>query len=91
MAVYIVTYDLKGGASSQSYQNLINLIKAEGIWACLGGSSYLIESERTPVELRDQFKAVLDSDDMLYVGIVNAPAAWYGYSEDVTKWIKSKL
>lgn len=91
MAVYIVTYDLRGEADSQSYLRLINLIKEDGVWACLGGSSYLIESERTPVELRDKFKSVLDKDDMLFVGVVNAPAAWYGYSKEVTEWIKSKL
>ena len=91
MGVYIVTYDLRGEADSQSYLRLINLIKEDGVWACLGGSSYLIESERTPVELRDKFKSVLDKDDMLFVGVVNAPAAWYGYSKEVTEWIKSKL
>lgn len=91
MAVYIVTYDLSVEADSQSYQQLIKLIKEDGSWACLGGSSYLIESERTAVELRDRFKSVLDKDDMLYVGVVNAPAAWFGYSKEVTEWIKSKL
>lgn len=91
MAVFIVTYDLRNNAEGQSYQQLIKLIKEEGSWACLGGSSYLIESNRSTVELRDKFKAVLDEDDMLYVGAVNAPAAWYGYSKEVSDWIKSKL
>lgn len=91
MAVYIVTYDLRTESDSQSYQRLIDLIKEEGVWACLGGSSYLIESNRTPVELRDKFKTVLDKNDMLYVGCVSSPAAWVGYSNEVTEWIKAKL
>lgn len=91
MAVYIVTYDLRTETDSQSYQRLIDLIKEDGVWACLGGSSYLIESDQTAVELRDKFKRVLDGDDMLYVGRVTAPAAWTGYSKEVTEWIKEKL
>lgn len=91
MAVYIVTYDLKGESTSERYNRLIELIKEEGVWACLGGSSYLIESERTPVELRDKYNSVLLRDDMLYVSIVSAPAAWRGYSQQVTDWIKQKM
>ena len=91
MAVYIVTYDLRTEFDSQSYQKLIGLIKEEGVWACLGGSSYLIVSDHSAVELRDKFKRVLDGDDMLYVGRVSAPAAWAGYSKEVTEWIKEKL
>jgi len=91
MAVYIVTYDLKGESTSERYNKLIELIKEEGVWACLGGSSYLIESGRTPVELRDRYNAVLLRDDMLYVSQVSAPAAWRGYSQQVTDWIKEKM
>ena len=91
MAVYIVTYDLKGESTSENYTRLISLIKEEGIWACLGDSSYLIESEQTAVQLRDKFKRALDYDDVLYVGKVSAPAAWYGYSQQVAAWIKAKL
>lgn len=91
MEIYIVTYDLRKELSAESYNSLVSLIKEEGVWACLGESSYLIQSNRTAVELRDRFKTVLDSDDMLYVGRVTAPAAWTGYSTTITNWIKSKL
>jgi hypothetical protein len=91
MAVFIVTYDLRGETEGQCYHKLIELIKEEGVWACLGGSSYLIVSDHTAVELRDKFKEALDSNDMLYVGCVSAPAAWTGYSKEVTEWIKEKL
>lgn len=91
MAVFIVTYDLRSDADGQCYQQLIKLIKEEGSWACPGGSSYLIESNHSAIELRDKYKAVLDQNDMLYVGVVNAPAAWFGYSKEVTDWIKTKL
>lgn len=91
MAVYIITYDLIGESKTDRYNKLIDIIKEEGVWACLGGSSYLIESEQTPVELRDKFKRVLHRDDMLFVSLVEAPAAWVGYSQQVTDWIKQKM
>lgn len=91
MKTYIVTYDLRKEESSINYQRLIDLIKEDGIWARLGGSSYLIQSCSTAVELRDKFKCALDHNDMLYVGEVTAPAAWYGYSKEVSDWIISKL
>ncbi len=91
MAVYIVTYDLKKDSGSEKYADLINLIKEGGVWACLGGSSYLIESEETPVQLRNKYSRVLDKEDMLFVSVVSAPAAWRGYSQQVTDWIKQKM
>ena len=91
MAVYIVTYDLRQESDASNYQQLIELIKSEGTWARLGGSSYLVQSECSPVELRDKYKKALDSNDLLYVGEVTAPAAWYGYPDEVTNWIKEKL
>lgn len=91
MSVYIVTYDLKREMTSDSYNKLISLIKEEGVWACLGGSSYLIESNSSVTQLRDKFKQALDQNDQLFVGLVSAPAAWFGYSQQVTNWIKAKL
>ena len=91
MAVYIITYDLKGETDGQAYQKLISLIKEEQVWACLGESSYLICSNQTAVDLRDKFSSVLKPSDLLYVGVVNAPAAWHGFSKEVSNWIKEKL
>lgn len=89
--VYIVTYDLYNEVGPQPYQALVTLIKEEKIWARLGGSSYLIESDKSARELRDLYTSVLDRNDKIFVGKVSAPAAWYGYSEEVSKWIRNKL
>ena len=91
MAIYIVTYDLRNECTSDSYTRLVSLIKEEGVWACLGGSSYLVESELTPVALRDKYKQAINHDDKLFVGVVSAPAAWVGYSSQVSDWIKQKM
>lgn len=87
--IYIVSYDLL--EPGQNYDNLIEKIKEAGSWAKLGGSAYLVDSAKSAVELRDEYKKLLDSNDKLYVGRVDAPAAWSGMPQDVTQWIKDKL
>lgn len=87
--VYIVSYDLK--EPGQRYQELIGSITSCGKWARLGQSAYLIVSGESAVSLRDRFKQFLDSNDQLYVGIVKAPAAWVGMSDNVSQWIKKEL
>lgn len=89
--IYIVTYDLYQEKNSVVYQRLIELIRSERDWARLGGSSYLIDSDETAVQLRDRYITVMDDNDKLYVGEVSAPAAWFGYSERVSNWILNKL
>jgi len=83
--VLIVSYDLVN--PGQNYERLLQLIKAHSGWARLGGSAYLIQTEATPAEVRDKLKAVLDKNDKLYVGVSPPPSAWYGLSDEVSKWI----
>lgn len=87
--IYIVSYDLV--EPGQNYDSLLSKIKEADSWARLGGSSYLIESTKSPKELRDEYKVILDSNDKLYVGRVVAPAAWTGMPKDVSEWILDKL
>lgn len=89
--IYIVTYDLSCKYDKQDYQPLINLIKEEGIWAFLGGSSYLVESNLSASQLRDKYAHVLKAADKLFVSVVTAPAAWHGYSKEVSDWIIRKF
>ena len=87
--IYIVSYDLS--EPGQNYDTLLNKIKEVGSWARLGGSAYLIETQKSAKELRDDFQTILDSNDKLYVGSVSAPAAWAGMPQNVSSWILSKL
>ena len=83
--VYIVSYDLQ--EPEKKYEELLAKIKEASAWAKLGGSAYLIVSDKTPVELRNEYRNVLDDNDKIYVGTVNPPAAGYGMPKDVSDWI----
>jgi hypothetical protein len=86
--VLLISYDLVN--PGQNYEPLIQLIKAYGDWARLGGSAYLIYTAATPVQVRDHLRQVLDPNDKIYVGVSPAPSAWSGMPQDVTKWIHEK-
>lgn len=85
----LITYDLS--EPGRNYEDLLNRIKQYNAWARLGGSSYLVVTNSSPVDVRDYLMEVLDNDDQLFVSLVKAPAAWTGLSEDVSSWIKDKI
>lgn len=89
MQTYIVTYDLS--EPGQRYNKLIELIKSEYAWAKIGYSAFIVKSCASHTELRDKYKQALDSNDKLFVGAVSAPAAWFGLSDEVSKWLNNNL
>lgn len=89
MKTYIVSYDLF--APGQNYDKLIELIKSEYAWAKIGYSAFIVKSSLSHTKLRDKFKQALDSNDKLFVGAISAPAAWYGLSDEVSKWLNNNL
>lgn len=87
--LYIVSYDLK--PPTQRYVELRNKIKEYPSWAVLGESVFLIETNLTAAEVRDELGEFIDGNDRIFVGKISAPAAWKGYSEEITNWIKTKF
>ena len=85
MRAYIISYDLL--TPGKNYEDLLKKIKSYPMWARLGGSAYIVITENTAVEIRDNLKPFLDSNDKLFVGTLIAPAAWTGLSDEVSKWI----
>jgi len=86
MKILIVTYDLID--PGQNYEKLLQKIRAYEIWARLGGSSYLIVTDSSPVQVRDDLSSALDKNDKLFVGSCPVPSAWTGLPDDVSKWIQ---
>lgn len=86
---YIISYDLN--KAGQNYENVLKEIKSHGPWARLGGSAYIIITSKSAAAIRDGIMAVMDSNDQLFVGVIKAPAAWFGLSEEVSDWLKKNL
>ena len=89
MTAFIVSYDLS--QPGQNYERVLQAIKSYHNWARLGGSAYIIIADASAVDIRDRILQELDSNDKLYVGVVKAPAAWYGMSDEVSNWLQKNL
>ena len=85
MKVLIITYDLIN--PGKNYEDLLKEVKRANSWARLGGSSYLIYTDKTVVQERDRLQKVLDKNDKLYVGVSPAPSAWIGLPAEVSTWL----
>lgn len=88
-AAYIISYDLRN--PGQNYEDLLRQIKSFENWARLGGSAYIVISESSAVQIREKLTISLDKNDKLFVGTLNAPAAWTGLGEEVSQWIRNNL
>ena len=86
---YIISYDLSN--PGQNYEELLKRIKTSYRWARLGGSAYVIISVSTAVQIRDYLQVPLDANDRLFVGVLNAPAAWIGLGDEVSNWLRNNL
>jgi hypothetical protein len=85
MKTLIVTYELV--AVEKNYSKLVAKIKAYESWAELSLFAYLILTNSTVQQVRDNLATVLDPKDKLFVGTCPVPAAWQGLPENVSKWI----
>jgi hypothetical protein len=89
MAIYMVGYDLNKPA--QNYADLIAAIKTYGTWWHHLDSTWIIETEQTAVQVRDNLAQHIDSNDELLVATIGAPAAWTGFNEKGSSWLLEHL
>jgi hypothetical protein len=85
MKTLIVSYDLH--QPTKNYEDLIKKIREYKFWAKLGGSAYLIITDQSVIQVRDNLVTVLDKDDSIFIGTCPVPSAWRGLPEEVSQWI----
>lgn len=89
MAVHIVTYDLM--KQGQNYTCITKKLESYPTHWHAQGSVWFIETPQTASQVRDGLKACLDSNDKLIVARLSGEAAWAGYGDDVSRWLKARL
>ena len=70
----IVTYDLCG--VNKNYDGLIKRLERFPTGLKINKSSWLIKSNYSCVEVRDELNKFIDSDDMLFVAKLTGESAW---------------
>lgn len=92
MKTFLISYDLGQPENYSSYLNLSNFIKKTYTkWAKPLQSVWIIQSNKTAGQIRDEIKSVLDYNDKLLV--IETVKHWgtYNISKDVTYWMKNNI
>lgn len=87
MAIHIVAYDLN--KPGQDYEALLEKLATYDRFHAQG-SVWLLNSNNTAEQIRDDLLKHLDSNDKLIVSKMGE-AAWFGYSAEVSKWINNNV
>jgi hypothetical protein len=89
MASYLIGYDLN--KSGQDYNTLIERIKKFGTWWHCLDSTWIVKSDLNSAQIRDALSPLIDGNDELLVVKLTGEAAWVGFSDECSKWLKNNL
>lgn len=89
MKSYIISYDLN--KPGQNYNDLYEAIKALGNWWHHLDSTWIIKSNLTAVQVRDSLTPHMDSNDKILVATLSGEAAWKGFNQKGSDWLKNNL
>lgn len=90
MKTMLVGYDLN--KPSQDYDKLIAVLKDYPNWWHHLDSTWFIKTNDSNITVRDHLKQFIDaSDKLLVVDVTSDAAAWTGFNEKGSEWIKSNL
>ena len=91
MTAYIIGYDLHP-TKQESYDDLINAIKNIGsAWWHHLDSTWVVVSSKTATEIRDELWKHMYSDDQLLVVKSGGVAAWNGFNDKGSGWLKDNI
>jgi hypothetical protein len=87
MASYIISYDL---VNQRDYKALYDSIKSLGQWARVVESTWVVVSEKSCTEVRDELLNHIDHDDRVFVIQSSGIAAWRNVRCS-NEWLKNNL
>ena len=94
MATLLISYDLVKEGSNYEKKREAVVKEIEGIgterWHMLT-TTWLVVTSETPEQVRNKIGKHLDSNDKLIVLTANAPAAWKGFNDAGSAWLKKVL
>ena len=88
MPCYIVSFDLFDPL--RNHDELYMAVKAYTDWAKLNGSTWVLVTEDSALQIRDQLKQHLEVNDRLFIVKSGVEAAWRN-PECENEWLKENL
>jgi hypothetical protein len=90
MRTMLVGYDLN--RPGQNYAGLYKALKAVPLWWHYLDSTWLLRTEENAAQLRDRLTAHLDAgDELLVIDVTDQEAAWRGFDQRASRWIRDNL
>lgn len=90
MSMLLVGYDLNKPA--QNYERLIEKLRAFGTYWHHLDSTWLVQTSLTPKQLRDELRPLIDqNDELLVIEVTDEAAAWAGFNDKGTAWLRQHL
>jgi hypothetical protein len=89
MKTYVVGYDLN--KPGQDYTSLIKALQAYPNWWHHLDSTWVIKTDWTAAQIRDDLKQHIDKSDELVVLRLSGEGAWTGINEKGSKWLLDNL
>lgn len=85
----MICYDLN--RPGKNYPELFESIKSFGAWWHHLDSTWIVVSSKTSEQIRDQLAQHIDKNDELLIVKLVGEAAWTGFSDEGSKWLKDNL
>lgn len=90
MSTFMVGYDLNKPA--QNYEDLIAALKSYSRWWHYLDSTWLVVANSNAVAVRDHLKQFVDSnDELLVIDVSGDHAAWWGFEQNASEWLRANL
>ncbi|MQX74690.1 SinR family protein [Sinorhizobium medicae] len=94
MATYMIGFDLnkEGKNYSARHEALTGRIKElfGTFWRHLD-STWLVKTQMSAKDIRDDLSTFLDEDDELLVAGMSGEGAWHGFKQSGSKWLTDHL
>lgn len=88
MSSFLISYDL---IANKDYAELYEAIKSYSSFAHILESVWIIKSTDSAVNIRDNLKSYIDSDDKLFVAKLDGESAWINLPTKISNWMKQNI
>lgn len=89
MKTYVVGYDLN--KPGQDYAELIKALRAYPNWWHHLDSTWVIKTDWTTAQIRDDLMQHIDKSDELLVMRLSGEGAWTGFNQEGSDWLMANL
>lgn len=90
MAALLIGYDLN--RPGQDYPALWDKLKSYGAWWHYLDSTWIVRTSLTPKQVRDDLKALIDSnDEVLVIDVTGRSWAGQGFPQRAYDWLQNNM